>query len=467
MGERRPEERERENPRIENPREAVRDTRQERASRSEASERSESARDTTERVMERRGREIDDCADTMADGDRNCGGCTRDFFSTAPGGREEAKCISVCEAYHGCETEVDRCAREMVVTATERSTSLTGGRDERVQVQRRDEARDERGDPGRDENERDTRREDGIPERDARAYDNARERIDTRMRQREVRTVEEDTRRREVVARDTRARIDTDREEQSGRRPRSEDERVDTRVTRGQRLRGNTSFDDVTDSARPVRSAEPYTDPRGKRIGHLEEPMPDLRKDVRCTGRPMPNCTAVVPHEPCKDSPMRVEMQHNVNGPDNYVREQIMEEKAKKKEQRQAKRKQDEQTRKQDKKDAKKADRLAKTAAKKADAKAARKAKRQEEKRKRKGLERRRLLQNEDEAYDEPGMGMENVTSCSSKLKDKMCFGNFIKDEQTGLPSVIFGDKEKGEFRLFFLKFMKKMRTRRANKKSA
>ena len=38
----------------------------------------------------------------------------------------------------------------------------------------------------------------------------------------------------------------------------------------------------------------------------------------------------------------------------------------------------------------------------------------------------------------------------ASKLKDKMCFGNFIKDEQTGLPSVIFGDKEKGEFRLFF-----------------
>merc|ERR1711934_820254 len=124
----------------------------------------------------------------------------------------------------------------MVVTATERSVSLTSGRDERVQVQRRDEARDER-DTRRDEDERDTRREDGIPERDARAYDNAREKIDTRMRQREVRTVEEDTRRREVVARDTRARIDTDREEQSGRRPRSEDERVDTRVTRGQRLR--------------------------------------------------------------------------------------------------------------------------------------------------------------------------------------------------------------------------------------
>merc|ERR1712072_666755 len=213
-----------------------------------------------------------------ADGDRNCGGCTRDFFSTAPGGREEAKCISVCEAYHGCETEVDRCAREMVVTATERSTSLTGGRDERVQVQRRDEARDERGDPGRDENERDTRRdederdtrrEDGIPERDARAYDNARERIDTRMRQREVRTVEEDTRRREVVARDTRARIDTDREEQSGRRRRSEDERVDTRVTRDQRRRGNTSFDDVTEKVYGCTdmNADNY-DPQAT---HLEE----------------------------------------------------------------------------------------------------------------------------------------------------------------------------------------------------
>jgi hypothetical protein len=141
-------------------------------------------------------------------------------------------------------------------------------------------------------------------------------------------------------------------------------------------------------------------------------------------------------------------MQHNVNGPDDYVREQILEEKEKNKMARQENRKADEQTRKQEKKDAKKADRLAKTAAKKADAKAARKAKRQEEKRKRKGLERRRLFAEDDTIYD--AASMENVTSCSSKLKDKMCIGNFMKDEQTGLPSVVFGNKEKGEFRLFF-----------------
>ena len=80
--------------------------------------------------------------------------------------------------------------------------------------------------------------------------------------------------------------------------------------------------------------------------------MPDLRKDLRCTGRPMPDCTSVVTHEPCTDSPMRVEIQHNVNGPDDYVREQILEEKAKNKAKRQQSRKRDEQTRKQEKKDA-------------------------------------------------------------------------------------------------------------------
>merc|ERR1711881_129440 len=150
--------------------------------------------------------------------------------------------------------------------------SLTGdGRRGKVQVQLREDprerdAREERG--GRDD--RDNRRDPGIPERDERAYDNARETIRERMNEREVRTAVEDTRRREEVTRDMRGRIDRDREIDSGRRPEPRDTRVDTRISRDQRRRSDTSFEDSVDCARRIQSPEVYRsgDGSGREVGH-------------------------------------------------------------------------------------------------------------------------------------------------------------------------------------------------------
>merc|ERR1711937_227875 len=166
---REPRERSRRNPPIENPREAVRNTRSERSTRSEATTRSSRTRETVETVMDERRPTIDKCSDTLATGDRTCNGCQGDRFSTV---RPDPTCDQLCQKYRECEREVDATAREMVRASTERSVSLTtGGRRGRVQLQLREDPR-----------------EPGIPERDERAFDNARETIRREMNEREVRT---------------------------------------------------------------------------------------------------------------------------------------------------------------------------------------------------------------------------------------------------------------------------------------
>merc|ERR1712124_231939 len=114
----------------------------------------------------------------------------------------------------------------MVRASTERSVSLTsGGRRGQVQVQLREDPR-QRGRRGEDESggrsreyDDDRRRESGIPERDVRALDNARETIRRGMNERRARTESEENRRRGRVVREMRGRIDRERERDSGRRP--------------------------------------------------------------------------------------------------------------------------------------------------------------------------------------------------------------------------------------------------------
>jgi hypothetical protein len=158
----------------------------------------------------------------------------------------------------------------------------------------------------------------------------------------------------------------------------------------------------------------------------------------------MPSCASVVTYERTEEIPLPTTFFHNVNGPDDFRAEQEEEKKKKKEEaktKRQEKNKPDEETRKQEKKD----QRLADKANKKAEAKEKRIVKRQEAKAKRKAGRKRKLLSEEEFTYDET-----NVTACSSKAKERMCWDDFNIDESTGLPSAVFGDKEKGEFRIFF-----------------
>merc|ERR1711937_374403 len=330
---REPRERSRRNPPIEDPRRAVRNTRSERSTRSEATTRSSRTRETVETVMDERRPTIDKCSDTLATGDRTCNGCQGDRFSTV---RPDPTCDQLCQKYRECEREVDTTAREMVRASTERSVSLTsGGRRGQVQIQLRERGgRDETTDDRREDNRReDNRRDPGIPERDERAYDNARETIRRRMGEREVRDEREDTRRRERVTRDMRGRIDDERERDSGRRPEPRDTRVDTRVTRDQRRRSNTSFEDTGDSARRIQSPEIYRarDGSGREVGHLDDPMIDVPERFKCRGRrAMPNCSSVVTFEPSDSSPVRVTFEHNVNGPEELRREKREEEKTKK-----------------------------------------------------------------------------------------------------------------------------------------
>merc|ERR1711937_518668 len=343
---REPRERSRRNPPIENPREAVRNTRSERSTRSEATTRSSRTRETVETVMDERRPTIDKCSDTLATGDRTCNGCQGDRFSTV---RPDPTCDQLCQKYRECEREVDATAREMVRASTERSVSLTtGGRRGRVQLQLREDPR-ERDDPRARDEPVDNRRDPGIPERDERAFDNAREPIRREMNEREVRTEGEDKRRRERVTTRMRGRIDDERERDSGRRPEPRDTRVDTRVTRDQRRRSNTSFEDTGDSARRIQSPEIYRarDGSGREVGHLDDPMIDVPERFKCRGRrAMPNCSSVVTFEPSDSSPVRVTFEHNVNGPEELRREKREEEKTKKKEARAATRKASEETRK-------------------------------------------------------------------------------------------------------------------------
>ena len=228
------------------------------------------------------------CSDTIADGDRRCNSCEGDRFSTV---RPDATCDELCQKYRECEREVDATARDMVRASTERSLSLTsGGRRGQVQVQLREDPR-QRGRRGEDESrgrsrESDPRRESGIPERDARALDNARETIRRGMNERRARTESEDNRRRGRVVREMRGRIDRERERDSGRRPEPRDTRIDTRVTRDQRRRSNTSFEDSTDSARIIQSPRLYRsgDGTGREVGHLDEPMMDVPERFKCRG---------------------------------------------------------------------------------------------------------------------------------------------------------------------------------------
>merc|ERR1712224_1155364 len=153
--------------------------------------------------------------------------------------------------------------------------------------------------------------------------------------------------------------------------------------------------------------------------------------------RSMPSCSSVVTYERTPETPLRTTFEHNVNGPDDFRAEQEEEKKKKKEEaktKRQEKRKADEETRKQEKKD----QRLADKANKKAEAKEKRIEKRQEAKAKRKAGRKRKLLSEEEFTYDET-----NVTACSSKAKERMCWDDFNIDESTGLPSVVFGEKKK------------------------
>ena len=112
---------------------------------------------------------------------------------------------------------VEKSTQLLVRASTERSLSLTsGGRRGQVQVQLREDPR-QRGRRGEDESrgrsrESDPRRESGIPERDARALDNARETIRRGMNERRARTESEDNRRRGRVVREMRGRIDRERE---------------------------------------------------------------------------------------------------------------------------------------------------------------------------------------------------------------------------------------------------------------
>ena len=158
----------------------------------------------------------------------------------------------------------------------------------------------------------------------------------------------------EEIVREMRGRIDRERERDSGRRPEPRDTRIDTRVTRDQRRRSNTSFEDSTDSARVIRSPRVYRsgDGTGREVGHLDEPMMDVPERFKCRGRrPMPNCSTVVTYEPSENSPVRVTFEHNVNGPEELRREEREKKKEKAKLERQSKRKADEETRKREKRE--------------------------------------------------------------------------------------------------------------------